>query len=123
MIDGPSSVPPGSVAPALYRQFRQLVDETIPPSIRPLVDSPREEISIQPVYDESVERYVSGRTALIGDAGTLSRPHTGSGATKAMQDARCIEQRGKRGIVGCDHYDFFATLFAVAKCYSSDSCV
>ena len=29
---------------------------------------------------------------LIGDAGTVSRPHTGSGATKALQDALALEQ-------------------------------
>lgn len=28
---------------------------------------------------------------LIGDAATLSRPRTGSGATKAMQDVRLLE--------------------------------
>jgi 2-polyprenyl-6-methoxyphenol hydroxylase-like FAD-dependent oxidoreductase len=51
-------------------------------------------VSIQPIYDETVDRYVDGRLALIGDVATLARPHTGSGATKAMRDARCLEQLG-----------------------------
>ena len=32
---------------------------------------------------------------MVGDAGTVSRPHTGSGATKALQDALCLERLGR----------------------------
>jgi 2-polyprenyl-6-methoxyphenol hydroxylase-like FAD-dependent oxidoreductase len=32
---------------------------------------------------------------LIGDAGTVTRPHTGSGATKALQDALCLARLGQ----------------------------
>ncbi len=94
VITEPSSIPPGAVTQALYDQFLDLLDKTIPPSLRPLFDSPIDEVSIQPVYDESIDRYVRDRLVLIGDAGALARPHTGSGATKAMQDARLLEQLG-----------------------------
>lgn len=94
VVDDPSSIPPGAVGEDLYRQFRELLDAVIPPDHLPLFASPREGISIQPVYDELVDHYVDGRVALIGDAATLSRPHTGSGATKAMQDARLLETLG-----------------------------
>jgi 2-polyprenyl-6-methoxyphenol hydroxylase-like FAD-dependent oxidoreductase len=93
---GPRSIPPGSLPSSLFRHYQQLVDKVIPPAMRPLFTSPQGEISIQPVYDASLERYVNGRVVLIGDAGTLSRPHTGSGATKAMQDARYLEQLGHK---------------------------
>ncbi len=36
-----------------------------------------------------------GRVMLIGDAGTVTRPHTGSGATKALQDALCLARLGQ----------------------------
>ena len=45
-------------------------------------------------YDQLVDSYVDGRVVLIGDAGAVTRPHTGSGATKALQDALCLERLG-----------------------------
>ncbi len=63
-------------------------------------------MSIQPIYDQTVDRYVDGRLALIGDASTLARPHTGSGATKAMRDARCLE------LLGAEHDEWPSLLEA-----------
>lgn len=105
-LSGPSSIPPGQVDEACDAEFRALLETKIPPRFRPLFDSPREQLSIQPVYDEEVECYSKGRLALIGDAATLSRPHTGSGATKAMQDARLIEA------LGAEHDDWTSLLAA-----------
>ena len=51
-----------------------------------------DEVSLQPIYDEPVPSYVQDRLLLIGDAGTVTRPHTGSGATKALQDALSLER-------------------------------
>jgi 2-polyprenyl-6-methoxyphenol hydroxylase-like FAD-dependent oxidoreductase len=42
-----------------------------------------------------VDSYVHGRVMLISDAGTVTRPHTGSGATKALQDALCLARLGQ----------------------------
>ena len=36
---------------------------------------------------DRVDAYVKDRVLVVGDAGAVSRPHTGSGATKALQDA------------------------------------
>lgn len=47
---------------------------------------------MQPIYDHAIPRYVSGRALLIGDAATITRPHTASGATKALQDALTLER-------------------------------
>ena len=90
----PTSIPPGGVSPELFAGLERLLDESFPADYRPLFTSPREEVSIQPIYDEKVDSYVDGRIVLIGDAGTVSRPHTGSGATKAMQDALCLQRLG-----------------------------
>ena len=105
-ITGVMSIPPGAVTPAHYEQLQALLDTSFPTFSRPLFASPRSEVSIQPIYDMLVESYVRGRVVLIGDAGTVSRPHTGSGATKAMQDALCIER------LGCDHDDWDTLLAA-----------
>ena len=93
-IAEPSSIPPGHVDPAAFAQYEQLLAEHFPPAVRQLFTSPADEVSIQPIYDELVDSYTSGRIALIGDAATLARPHTGSGATKALQDARLLESLG-----------------------------
>ena len=94
VLDGPSSVPPGGLSDEVYAQFQALLSECFPARFLPLFDSPQSEVSLQPVYDELVETYTRGRVVLIGDAATLSRPHTGSGATKAMEDARLLETLG-----------------------------
>jgi 2-polyprenyl-6-methoxyphenol hydroxylase-like FAD-dependent oxidoreductase len=91
----PTSIPPGGVEIDLFRHFEELIERAFPPLYRPLFGSPRSGVSIQPIYDQLADSYVRDRIVLIGDAGTLSRPHTGSGATKAMQDARTLERLGQ----------------------------
>ena len=89
----PSSLAPGQVDESLYAHLDRLLSDHFPPEHEQLVrNSPRAEVSIQPIYDEVVDSYVRGRVLLIGDAGTVSRPHTGSGATKALQDALALER-------------------------------
>lgn len=102
----PTSIPPGAVDAELFSHFEDLIERAFPPLYRPLFGSPRSEVSIQPIYDQLADRYVHDRIVLIGDAGTLSRPHTGSGATKAMQDARTLERLGQ------DHDDWESLLAA-----------
>jgi 2-polyprenyl-6-methoxyphenol hydroxylase-like FAD-dependent oxidoreductase len=52
--------------------------------------TPADQISVQPVFDTASSQYVSGRMVLAGDAGATARPHTGSGAAKAMADALAL---------------------------------
>ncbi|MBB5867323.1 2-polyprenyl-6-methoxyphenol hydroxylase-like FAD-dependent oxidoreductase [Allocatelliglobosispora scoriae] len=47
---------------------------------------------VHPVTDRAAATYAADRVLLIGDAATLARPHTASGAVKAMLDAACIER-------------------------------
>ena len=95
----PSSIPPGSVNADLYGVLDRILDESFPPMFQELVRlNTRDEVSIQPIYHQAVARYVNKRVAIIGDAATITRPHTGSGATKALQDALTLEQ-------ACDELD------------------
>ena len=92
-FDDPASVPPGSVSDELVAFFDNLLDEHLPAywaEVVRLTDA--RALSVQPVYDEALESYASGRVVLIGDAGTVTRPHTASGATKALQDALALER-------------------------------
>jgi 2-polyprenyl-6-methoxyphenol hydroxylase-like FAD-dependent oxidoreductase len=86
-------VPPGAVSAELAQFLEGLIGEHFPPSWAEVVHRTGGEVlSIQAIYDEEVETYVSGRVALIGDAATVTRPHTASGATKALQDALSLER-------------------------------
>ena len=68
-----------------------MLDEHFPPWHAAVIRHSRpREISIQPIYDETVPSYASGRVMLLGDAATVTRPHTGSGATKAIQAALAL---------------------------------
>ncbi len=88
----PTSIVPGDVSPELYSHLDRILTEYFPPYVEMLVrNSPIEEVSLQPIYDEPLDVYAKGRLLLIGDAGTVTRPHTGSGATKALQDALALE--------------------------------
>ena len=95
-LSEPTSIPPGEVTSELYTHLDRLLASAFPPDYQAVIrESPIEEVSIQPIYDELVDSYVHGRVALIGDAGTVTRPHTGSGATKALQDALCLARLGQ----------------------------
>jgi len=89
----PGSLPPGSVDARLLPSLDALLDAHFPPAWAALVRAtPPEALLIQPIYDQTIPTYVGARLLLIGDASTLTRPHTGSGATKALQDAIALEQ-------------------------------
>ena len=89
----PTSIPPGAVTPELYAFLDQRLAESMPPEIERIMRiSHREEVGIQPVYDLLPSRVARDNVLLIGDAAAVLRPHTGSGATKALQDALALEE-------------------------------
>lgn len=91
-LNGIESVPPGAVEAAAFAEFQQLLNDAFPKDIRDLIaHTQHKDVSIQPIYDSVVETYTSDRTLLIGDAGTMTRPHTATGATKALEDALSLE--------------------------------
>lgn len=93
-LDGRSSIVPGAVPLGAFAELARLRELVIPADLQPLWSGAPDDVSIQPIHDMAVGSAVSGRLLLIGDAATLTRPHTGSGATKALGDARCLETLG-----------------------------
>ena len=92
----PTSIPPGGVSGPLTSRLEEILAEHIPPVWADLVRvGGSGAVFVQPIYDHAVPRYVTGRIVLAGDAAALSRPHTGSGASKALQDALAFEDAGR----------------------------
>ena len=99
---GVRSLPPGTVDDGLRSYFDRIARAHLPPYwVEALRRTRIGEMSVQPIYDVTVPRYVSGRLALAGDAAALTRPHTGAGASKALEDARALE----RALLGHDDLD------------------
>ncbi len=91
-LNGVESEPPGTLSDAVYGDLPRLLAAHFPPAAAALFGhTKQDELSIQPIYDSIVDSYVGQRVLLIGDAGIMTRPHTASGATKALEDALAIE--------------------------------
>ncbi|MCX3062998.1 FAD-dependent monooxygenase [Streptomyces beihaiensis] len=90
-LDTPTSLPPGRLPTELTGHLTQVARELLPPYWRDLVllTTP-EELFLQPLYDFTADRYTAPGMALVGDAATVARPHTGAGAVKALQDAAAL---------------------------------
>ncbi|MGK5555504.1 FAD-dependent monooxygenase [Actinomadura kijaniata] len=87
------SLPRGSLDDGLVAEARRLAAGALPPVWAGAVRAtPGALLHVQPIYDQTVPAYADGRVLLAGDAGALARPHTGSGAVKAMQDALALER-------------------------------
>jgi 2-polyprenyl-6-methoxyphenol hydroxylase-like FAD-dependent oxidoreductase len=112
-FDDPASMPPGSVSETLATALDELLEAQFPPYWAEVVRRTDPGFSsVQPIYDHAIPRYVAGRALLIGDAATITRPHTASGATKALQDALTLER------VCRDH----ASLDAALTLYDQERC-
>ena len=83
------SVPPPLIRRDLIAQMRADAEAIMPPAF---VDCLRkiERPFFTPIYDFSTPRIVFGRVALVGDAGSSSRPHMGFGVAKAGGDAQAL---------------------------------
>jgi 2-polyprenyl-6-methoxyphenol hydroxylase-like FAD-dependent oxidoreductase len=83
-----------SIAPTLIRAsqteaFRAMARAKLPPRFAEAALKTRQYL-LQPIYDVESSRIAFGRVALIGDAAFVARPHVGTGALKAGQDARAL---------------------------------
>jgi 2-polyprenyl-6-methoxyphenol hydroxylase-like FAD-dependent oxidoreductase len=89
----PTSVRPGEVTGILHAHLMRLLDDYFPAEVARIIrGSTPEEILVQPIYDEVIPSYGGQRMLLAGDAGSITRPHTASGATKALADALALER-------------------------------
>ncbi|MGW3995021.1 FAD-dependent monooxygenase [Amycolatopsis sp. NPDC004772] len=94
---GRRSWPPGTVGDGPAAALDRVVEAHFPPAWARIVRATtRAELALQPIYDLAVTRYATGRVLLAGDAGALARPHAGGGVTKAVQDARALEEACRR---------------------------
>jgi 2-polyprenyl-6-methoxyphenol hydroxylase-like FAD-dependent oxidoreductase len=85
------SVPPPLIRKDLIAQMRADAERIMPTAF---IDCLRniERPFFTPIYDFSAPRIVFERVALIGDAGSSSRPHMGFGVAKAGGDAQALAQ-------------------------------
>ncbi|WP_234365885.1 FAD-dependent monooxygenase [Streptomyces albireticuli] len=88
-----TSLPAGTVTDELVSHHAAVVEERFPPYWQEVVRrTPRSGTYVQPIYDLAVPHYGEGRLVLAGDAAAVARPHSGSGAVKALQDAAVLER-------------------------------
>ena len=90
-LDDAGWLPPGSFSGMTLAFMQRFLHGHLPAYWAAMASAtdPRT-VSLQPIYDLSLPTYVAGRVVLTGDAGTITRPHTGSGATKALHDALAL---------------------------------
>ncbi|MET0924246.1 MAG: FAD-dependent monooxygenase, partial [Xanthobacteraceae bacterium] len=83
------SVPPPLIRRDLIARMRAEAEEIMPAAF---VDCLRNIARpfFTPIYDFSAPAIVFGRVALVGDAGSSSRPHMGFGVAKAGGDAQAL---------------------------------
>ncbi|WP_328330891.1 MULTISPECIES: FAD-dependent monooxygenase [unclassified Streptomyces] len=90
---GAAPIPRGQVTETVAAYLDELITRELPPLWAEAVRrTERRELSINPMYDNTVSRYTKGSLLLAGDAGAIARPHTGAGAVKAIQDACALER-------------------------------
>jgi len=80
------SLPPGSMRPEEEGRLKALMAEHLPSYFSEIVSDASGTFA-QPIYTVDVPENAVGRLALIGDAGTVAPPFTGSGVFKAMLNA------------------------------------
>lgn len=81
-----SSLPAGSVPPAIVDDVRAQAMEFLHPMMADLVAATAEPF-LQAIMDVTVPRTVFGRSCLLGDAGFVVRPHTAGATAKAAWEA------------------------------------
>jgi len=79
-------ISPARIQPHLIERMRRQAAERLPPNLAPVVQlSPNP--FVQPIFDLASKRIAFKRTAIIGDAAFVVRPHVGAGVLKAADDA------------------------------------
>ncbi len=80
------SLPPGLMREVEERRLKDLMGEHLPTYYADIVEASTDTFA-QPIYGVTVPAYVGGRVALLGDAGSIAPPFTGSGVFKAVMNA------------------------------------
>jgi 2-polyprenyl-6-methoxyphenol hydroxylase-like FAD-dependent oxidoreductase len=81
-----ASLPPGSMRHSEEERLKALMEDNLPPYFSEIIRASSATFA-QPIYTVEVPSYASGRAALVGDAGSVAPPFTGSGVFKATSNA------------------------------------
>lgn len=81
------SLPPGSVPAQTEQQLKELMRENLPSYYSQIIDK-TERTYVQLIYTARMQGYHSKRLCVIGDAGTMVQPFTGSGVFKGYNNVR-----------------------------------
>lgn len=89
----PTTTHPRAITEDLTDHQNMVMERWFPPFWEDVVHlTPTANTFVQPMYDMAVPHYAAGRLALLGDAASIARPNTGSGAVKALQDGAALER-------------------------------
>lgn len=80
------SIPPGLMRPEAEERLKDLMREHLPPYFADIVAASAGTFA-QPIYSVEVPAYYRARVGLLGDAGFMAQPFTGSGVFKAAGNA------------------------------------
>ncbi|HLH78288.1 MAG TPA: FAD-dependent monooxygenase [Candidatus Binataceae bacterium] len=83
------SIPPPLIRPEFVAEVKQNARALFAPALATVIERTAQPF-LQPITDMVAPRLVMGRVALVGDAGSVARPHVAAGATKAALDAACL---------------------------------
>jgi 2-polyprenyl-6-methoxyphenol hydroxylase-like FAD-dependent oxidoreductase len=81
------SLPPGTIRPEEEKRLKQLMQDNLPGYYADIVVR-SEHTYAQLIYTVDLPAYTRGRICLIGDAGIVVQPFTGSGIFKGFNNAR-----------------------------------
>ncbi|MFG2693394.1 FAD-dependent monooxygenase [Kitasatospora sp. NPDC048407] len=81
-------LPPGELLPQIEAELAATAEQVMPAPFAQLVRLSK--VFMQPIFDLAPHRMVADHAALIGDAAGTVRPHTASGAAKAVGDAASL---------------------------------
>lgn len=83
------SIPPPLIRADVLAEMRRAADKLLSPQFIEAVRHTRQPF-FQPIFDLESSHIAFGRTALIGDAAFVARPHCGMGVTKGAGDAMAL---------------------------------
>ncbi len=90
-IDYASSISPKHISEDQITKLHHLAKESLPKEISDMVTQTKEPF-LQAIYDGTIPAPYQSRTFFIGDCAAVLRPHTASGAFKAINDAMSLQQ-------------------------------
>ena len=85
------SVPPPLIRAQIVEAARRAADDLLAPQFAEVVQRAPQPF-FQAIFDLESPRITFGRTALLGDAAFVARPHCGMGVTKAAGDAMVLAE-------------------------------